>query len=101
MATDEQSPMTPVKGYRPQSPEALALVNQFKVDEERLLRKIEELHRTRRPGTVEEGNDPIMVPVYDQRWLAVAKTHFQEGYSALVRAVFQPGRVALPEDESK
>lgn len=26
----------------------------------------------------------------DKRWLAVAKTHFQEGFSAFVRAVAQP-----------
>lgn len=26
----------------------------------------------------------------DRRWLAVAKTHFQEGFSALVRAVARP-----------
>lgn len=26
----------------------------------------------------------------DRRWLAIAKTHFQEGFSALVRAVARP-----------
>lgn len=26
----------------------------------------------------------------DSRWLAVARTHFQEGFSALVRSVAQP-----------
>lgn len=26
----------------------------------------------------------------DKRWLAVAKTHFQEGFTALVRSVTQP-----------
>jgi hypothetical protein len=26
----------------------------------------------------------------DYRWLAIAKTHFQEGFTALVRAVTKP-----------
>lgn len=29
-------------------------------------------------------------PDVDKRWLAIAKTHFQEGFSAFVRAVTQP-----------
>lgn len=29
-------------------------------------------------------------PGVDPRWLAVAKTHFQEGFSALVRSVTKP-----------
>lgn len=35
---------------------------------------------------------------YDQRWIAIARTHFQEGFMALNRAVFQPQRIELPED---
>lgn len=29
-------------------------------------------------------------PNVDQRWLAIAKTHIQEGFMALVRAVTKP-----------
>jgi hypothetical protein len=29
-------------------------------------------------------------PDTDKRWLAIAKTHFQEGFSAFVRAVAKP-----------
>lgn len=29
-------------------------------------------------------------PVFDLRWLAIATTHFQEGFMALRRAVEQP-----------
>jgi len=36
---------------------------------------------------------------YDPRWLAIARTHFQEGFMALNRAVFQPTRIKLPEDD--
>jgi RyR domain len=75
----------PVAGYQPQSNAKVAKVNEFKVDEERLLRKIEALG---------SGNDFTA----DMRWASIAKTHFQEGFMALNRAVFQPGRVTLPED---
>lgn len=27
---------------------------------------------------------------YDKRWAAIAKSHFEEGFSALVRSVAQP-----------
>lgn len=37
----------------------------------------------------------------DPRWLAVAKTHFEQGFMALNRAVFQPQRISLPEDAEK
>lgn len=30
------------------------------------------------------------LPDCDQRWCAIAKTHFQEGFSALVRAITVP-----------
>lgn len=30
------------------------------------------------------------LPNLDQRWVAIARTHFQEGFMALNRAVFQP-----------
>lgn len=91
----------PVSGYKPQSEAKVALVNEFKADEERLLRKIDalfaanqrDLKLTDTPAGIKAGlhNDP--------RWLAVAKTHFEQGFMALNRAVFQPTRISLPEDE--
>lgn len=30
------------------------------------------------------------LPDVDQRWAAIARTHFQEGFMALNRAIFQP-----------
>lgn len=82
----------PVAGYQPQTEAKVAKVNEFKVDEERLLRKIEALGVRIAPPGVQEGFD------VDNRWLAIARTHFQEGFMALNRAVFQPTRIALPED---
>jgi hypothetical protein len=78
----------PVAGYQPQSDAKVALVNEFKQDEERLLRKLDAL--------VNRDPDTVIRP--DQRWLAIARTHFQEGFMALNRAVFQPQRIKVPED---
>jgi hypothetical protein len=79
----------PVSGYLPQTEEKVALVNEFKADEERILRKIDTISFV--PG--EDGQ-----PVYDQRWLSIARTHMQEGFMALNRSVFRPARISLPED---
>lgn len=72
----------PVAGYVAQSDRNVQLVNTNKQMEERLLRHIE----------IWQGLDP--------RWLAVARTHFEQGFMALNRAVFQPTRISLPEDEA-
>ncbi len=75
----------PVSGYRPQSDTAVGIVNDNKVLEERILRVIDGLAAT---GSV------------DMRWLSVARTDIEKGFMALNRSVFQPGRIALPEDEA-
>lgn len=75
----------PVAGYQPQSSEAVALVNANKAAEEAILRRMDAM----------QG-----VPGFDQRWLAIARTQIEQGFMALNRAVFRPGRVSLPEDES-
>lgn len=85
----------PVSGYHPQSDEKVSLVNQFKADEERMLRKIDALT----PGPTFDLEGPN-VGECDLRWLAIARTHFEQGFMALNRSVFRPGRVALPGDES-
>jgi hypothetical protein len=85
----------PVHGYKTQSDEKVALVNGFKQDEERLLRKLEALEipsHTRDDGV-------LMVTKPDARWADIARSHFEQGFMALNRAVFQPGRVKLPEDD--
>ncbi|MFE1598200.1 Acb2/Tad1 domain-containing protein [Methylobacterium sp. ID0610] len=75
----------PVAGYRPQNDANVALVNEHKAMEERLLRQLDRLQGTG----------------HDDRWLAIARTHIQEGFMALNRAVFRPGRVSLPEDAAR
>lgn len=86
----------PVAGYTPQSDAKVALVNEFKVDEERLLRKVDAAQATMRST----GPTPD-VHAYDQRWVAIARMHFQEGFMALNRAVFQPTRIVLPENNGQ
>lgn len=73
----------PVAGYKAQSSDKVALVNVAKELEERVLRQIEVLQA--------EG-------VHDGRMLALGKTGIQDAFMWINRAVFQPGRVRLPED---
>lgn len=75
----------PVAGYRPQSTGAVQYVNGNKQDEERILRKMDDL---RDNGEV------------DQRWLAIARTQMEQAFMAFNRAIFKPDRVGLPEDIS-
>jgi hypothetical protein len=77
----------PVAGYRPQSAEAVDLVNGFKADEERLLRALDAM--------ADSGGEPR----FDPRWLAIARTALEQGFMALIRAVFRPARIRLPGDE--
>lgn len=73
----------PVAGYRPQSPEAVEMVNANKRLEEHVLRQLDQMSDAR---------------VYDQRWLAIGRTAIEQGFMAINRAVFKPARVALPGD---
>jgi hypothetical protein len=104
--SEEHKPL-PVSGYTPQSDAKVALVNSFKEDEERLLRKLDKLQMNPqasqlassiKPGEFRElaANEQILT---DPRFLALARTHLQIGFMALNRAVFQPQRIRLPEDE--
>ena len=72
---------TPIKGYREQTAEALNMVNENKVEEEHILRNLDALR----------GEDEI-----EQRWLAIARTHFEQAYMALNRAIMRPERIDLP-----
>ena len=74
----------PVEGYITQSSESVEMVNQNKRTEEAILRLIDRL----------EDNS-----LGDGRWLAVARTHIEQGYMALNRAIFRPARVVLPGDD--
>ena len=77
----------PVHGYKDQTTENINLVNANKITEEAMLRLIDNMMTT-------------MEAKYDKRWLSIARTHFEQGYMALNRAIFQPSRVSLPDDKS-
>lgn len=72
----------PVAGYRPQSSDAVARANAIKHMEERALRLLDELKAD---------------PEIDQRWLATGRTDIEKGFSSVVRSIFKPDRVELPE----
>ena len=75
--------MLPIAGYTEQSNDNVALVNYNKEYEEGLLRMLDAL-------SGDTGNLTI-----DKRWLSVARTHFEQGFMALNRSVFQPQRIKI------
>lgn len=75
----------PVAGYRPQNEANVALVNENKALEERVLRQFDKLAQME-PGAV------------DGRWFAIGRTAIEQGFMALNRSIFQPARAKLPED---
>lgn len=74
----------PVPGYTEQSTERLDQVTSFKHLEEVVLRRLDELAK---------------IDFVDKRWLAIGRTHIEQGFMAVNRAIFQPQRVVLPEDD--
>lgn len=84
--SNQQHQGLPVAGYRPQSDEKVALVNENKELEERILRQMDRLAALP-AGTV------------DPRWFSIGRTAIENGFMALNRSIFQPGRARLPEDE--
>lgn len=75
----------PVEGYRSQSGSNVDLVNVNKRIEEQILRILDGL-----------GNNPEV----DKRWLAIGRTAIENGFMAVNRSIFKPGRVGLPIDEA-
>ena len=73
----------PVAGYAPQSDDKVQIVNCAKELEERVLRHLDML---------------AAQPNHDKRMVALARTGIQEAFMWANRAVFQPGRIKLPED---
>jgi hypothetical protein len=84
--TDHQA--LPVEGYKPQSQSSVDLVNYNKLTEERVLRLIDSL-------AAMCDADPKSI---NGRWLNIARTHIEQGFMAMNRAVFQPTRAKLPDD---
>lgn len=79
----EHNPI-PVSGYKPQSQGTIDLVNQNKEMEEMSLRVLDALKAN---------------PDVDQRWLAIGRTHLEQAWMAINRAIFKPNRVKLDGDQ--
>ena len=70
----------PVEGYKPQSSTKVDLVNVNKKLEELVLKVLDEL----------SCNGDL-----DHRWLKIGRTHIEQGFMAINRAVFVPDRAKL------
>ena len=71
----------PVSGYLPQSDNNVAAVNANKQLEETILRTLDVL-----------AGEPSV----DKRWLAIGRTAIENGFMAVNRSIFKPGRIKLP-----
>lgn len=81
MREDLHKPL-PVSGYKPQDDSRVQIVNINKDLEERLLRFLDVL----------AGDEEV-----DKRWLAIGRTGIEQGFMAVNRAIFKPGRVSLAD----
>ena len=84
--------MTEVKGYTPLSDDAKELANEGKVLEERMMRWIDKVQKRHALMPKVEGEDPPAALAQ------LGKRAIQEGTMWVVRSIFQPQRIALPED---
>jgi hypothetical protein len=71
-----------IEGYRDLQQDEIDLMNKVKEAEI----KLGEVWKQ----TVQAGNDETVAATVDMRWANIAKTHFQEGFSALVRSIAKP-----------
>jgi hypothetical protein len=72
----------PVAGYQTQSNRNVELVNANKRIEEQVLRILDTLN----------GH-----PETDKRWLAIGRSHIEQGFMAINRSIFKPSRVKLDD----
>lgn len=72
-----------VARHAAQRPSVRSRMNRNSAAEERVLRILDAL-------AVDGDCDP--------HWLAIARTHIEQGFMAASRAIMQPGRLNLPED---
>jgi hypothetical protein len=68
-----------IQGYTLQPLENIDMVNNNKIIEEELLRVLDGLQK---------------LDAVDQRWLAIGRTHIEQGFMAINRAIFRPRRLS-------
>ena len=74
--TDHQP--LPVSGYTSQSDDKVLTINENKQLEETILKRLDALQAE---------------PDFDKRWLAIGRTHVEEAFMAINRAIFKPQRL--------
>jgi len=75
-----------IKSYKQLSQEQLDAINYYKDWENELLTGVQGLlDQTSTFNPV--GTEPLKI---DNRWGSIAKTHFQEGFMALIRSISKP-----------
>lgn len=87
----------PVAGYVSQSDANVALVNENKHLEERVLRQLDKMNKQNMDADAAGLGRSAQ---HDPRMMALARTAIQEGFMWMNRAVFKPERIKLPEDEA-
>jgi hypothetical protein len=85
-----------IKGYRELTPAEVELMNKVKSHERVLLELIAEVRKhlaTQREAALQADIPELlrMDKAEPERWASIARTDFQTGFMALVRAVAQPG----------
>lgn len=84
-----------IKGYRDLTPAEVDLMNNIKGLEGEVLRAHKAVQEALTQQSKDaQGNEAELARLSAAepgRWASIAKTHFQEGFMALVRAVAQPG----------
>ena len=48
----------------------------------------------------QSGDDMMNKNTYFKRWLAIGRTHIEQGFMAINRAIFRPDRVEIPGELS-
>ena len=83
----------PVAGYTAQSTSNVDLANEGKMLEECVLRYIEKVEKHA------EGAVHTDEMAQRKRFAAVGRTQMQLGWMMVIRAIFNPQRIKLPEDQ--
>lgn len=71
-----------IKGYRDLSEQEIALMNEGKELSVKVGEYLEKLERAEFAKTEDQ--------VPDKRWLAIGKTHLQQGFMAVIRSIAKP-----------
>lgn len=75
--------MSEIKGYRTLSDYEITLINHFKILEKKLLKEIDDAFR-------EPDRPYYPSSQYEGRWVSICKTHIEQGFMALCRAIAKP-----------